>query len=203
MKNKSKNIILIILIFLFILITYLVKTNKIVNFDNYIYEFLNDNSNNVLTSFFRVITLFANYQAIIILCILSFIFIKDKIVDVEICIVSIMSATMNSIFKSIFVRPRPDVLKLITQGGYSYPSGHAMASMTFYGFLIYLIYKSDLSKNKKISFITLLSIFILLIGMSRIYLGVHYASDIISGYMVSVILLIIYVGIINRISETR
>lgn len=201
MKNKSKYIILIVLIFLFTLITYLVKTNKIVNFDNYVYEFLNDNSNNILTSFFRGITLFANYQAIIILCILSFVFIKDKIVDVEICIVSILSATMNSIFKSIFVRPRPDVLKLITQGGYSYPSGHAMASMTFYGFLIYLIYKSDLSKNKKISFITLLSTFILLIGISRIYLGVHYASDIIAGYMVSIILLIIYVSIIERIRK--
>lgn len=203
MKNKSKYIILIVLIFLFTLITYLVKTNKIVNFDNYVYEFLNDKSNSTLTSFFRGITLFANYQAIVILCILSFVFIRDKVVDVEICIVSILSATMNSIFKSIFVRPRPDVLKLITQGGYSYPSGHAMASMTFYGFLIYLIYKSDLSKNKKISFITLLSIFILLIGMSRIYLGVHYASDIIAGYIVSVILLIIYVSIINKISETR
>ncbi len=201
MKNKLKFIILIVLTILFILITYLVKTDKIINFDNFIYEFLSDNSNNCLTSFFKVITFFANWQTIIILCIIILVFIKNKIIGVEVCIISIISCILNNIFKNIFVRPRPDVLKLIIQGGYSYPSGHAMGSMTLYGFLIYLIYKSKLSKNIKIIFITLLLLLILLIGISRIYLGVHYASDIISGYIVSVILLITYTEIINKIEK--
>lgn len=201
MKNKLKYIILFVLVIAFILITYLVKTDKIIEFDNYIYNFLTNNSNENLTLFFRVITYLANWQAIVLLCIISLIVIKNKWIGISISINSIFSTIINKILKFIFIRPRPDVLKLIVQGGYSYPSGHAMASMSFYGYLIYLINKSDFSKGKKIIFTIVLSTIILLVGMSRVYLGVHYASDIISGYIVSIICMIIYVEITNKIKN--
>ncbi len=201
MKNKLKYIVLFILIITFILITYLVKTDKIIEFDNYVYNFLSNNSNENLTSFFRVITYLANWQVIVLLCIISLVVIKDKWIGISISINSIFSTIINKILKFIFIRPRPDVLKLIVQGGYSYPSGHAMASMSFYGYLIYLINKSDFSKGKKIIFTAVLSIIILLVGVSRVYLGVHYASDIISGYIVSIICMIIYVEITNKIKS--
>lgn len=201
MKNKFKYIIFIILLILLIFITYMVKTNKIVNFDNTIYNFLKGISNEYLTSFFRVITYLANWQSIVLICIICIIVIKNKWIGISISINSIFSTILNNILKRIFIRPRPDVLKLITQGGYSYPSGHAMACMSLYGYIIYLIYNSNINKKTKITTIILLSILILLIGISRIYLGVHYASDIISGYITSILLMMIYIKITNKVKN--
>ncbi len=203
MKNKYKNIVLFILVVSFVLITYLVKVDKIIDFDNYVYNFLNDHINDNLTTFFRLITYLANWQTIVILCIGSLIVFKNKWIGIIISINSIFNAILNNILKCIFVRPRPDVLKLIIQDGYSYPSGHTMASMSFYGLFIYLIYKSKLNIKLKIILITLLSLLIILIGISRIYLGVHYSSDVIAGYIISVIYLIIFISIVNKLKESK
>ena len=70
--------------------------------------------------------------------------------------------------------------------------------MVFYGYLIYLIYRYVDNKNIKVSLIIFLSLLILMIGFSRIYLGVHYASDVIGGVVIALIYLVIYVTIIDR-----
>ena len=67
-----------------------------------------------------------------------------------------------------------------------------------YGFLIYLILKYVKSKKIKIITVTFLTLIILLIGVSRIYLGVHYTSDVIAGFDISVSYLIIYTSIVNK-----
>ena len=72
-----------------------------------------------------------------------------------------------------------------------------MASAAFYGFLIYLIYKKIENKKLKIILMTILSLLILLIGVSRIYLGVHYTSDVFAGFCVSISYLAIYTHIID------
>ena len=198
MKNK-KNIILSISCFLLILLIVLLKMDKVYNFDNYVYNLISPFICYGLTCFFKFITNFASFSYIIIFIILSFILIKNKWIGIVIAINSVNSSIINKILKAIFVRPRPNVLRLIKQGGYSFPSGHAMASMTFYGFLIYLIIKSNINKNIKILLISLLTILILLIGISRIYLGVHYASDILAGYLVSIIYLILFTSVINKL----
>jgi len=81
---------------------------------------------------------------------------------------------------------------------FSFPSGHSMAAMTFYGFLIYMIYKSNMSKTFKILLISLLSILILSIGVSRIYIGVHYFSDVITGFLCSIIIIYLYLKITKK-----
>lgn len=199
MKIKLKNIILSILIIFVLIMICLLKMDKLSWIDDTIYNFVSLFICTGLTNFFKFITNFASFTYITIFIILIFIFIKDKWIGVLVAINSVNSTIINKILKSIFVRSRPDVLRLIKQGGYSFPSGHAMASMTFYGMLIYLIYKSNINKRLKYAFIIILSILILLIGLSRIYLGVHYASDIITGYMVSLIYLIIFITIVNKI----
>ena len=105
---------------------------------------------------------------------------------------------LNQILKRILQRPRPTEFRIIEETGYSFPSGHSMVSMAFYGYLIYLIYKYAKNKYIKWALITLLSILICSIGISRIYLGVHYTSDVLGGFLISVSYLIIYISFVNR-----
>ena len=104
-----------------------------------------------------------------------------------------ISVLLNQALKFIIQRPRPTEFRIINESGYSFPSGHSMVSAAFYGFLIYLIYKNVKNKYLKWSLITLLSLVILTIGISRIYLGVHYTSDVIAGFLISVSYLIIFI----------
>jgi undecaprenyl-diphosphatase len=97
------------------------------------------------------------------------------------------------------MRQRPDQLwHLVEETGFSFPSGHSMAAFGFYGYFIYLINISNINKKLKTLLTTILSILILLIGLSRVYLGVHYLSDIIAGFIVSLIYLVIFITITKK-----
>ena len=100
---------------------------------------------------------------------------------------------LNIILKYIIRRPRPPVVRIMTATGYSFPSGHAMVSIGFYGLLIYYIYKNIESKKLKNTLIAILSLLILLIGISRIYVGLHYATDVIGGYIIGIIYLVLFI----------
>ncbi len=78
---------------------------------------------------------------------------------------------LNQLLKRLLQRPRPTEFRIIEENGYSFPSGHSMVSMAFYGYLIYLIYRFVKNKYLKWISIVLLSLLICLIGISRIYLG--------------------------------
>ena len=123
--------------------------------------------------------------------------IKKKQIPLYILINLICAFLTNQTFKSIFTRTRPIGINLIDETGYSYPSGHSMIGLSFYGFIIYLIYKNIKNKLTKTILIASLILTILLIGFSRIYLGVHYLTDVIGGFLLSIIYLTIYIKIIN------
>ena len=78
-----------------------------------------------------------------------------------------------------------------------------MASMAFYGFLIYLIYKNIKNKYLKWSLIIFLGTLIVAIGASRIYLGVHYTSDVLAGFLISIAYLILYTSIVSKLIYTK
>jgi undecaprenyl-diphosphatase len=90
---------------------------------------------------------------------------------------------LNYALKNIFHRTRPDIQHLVNAGGYSFPSGHAMISATFYGMLGYLIWLNLHERNKPSWYVIVVTaIFITAIGVSRIYLGVHFPSDVVAGF---------------------
>ena len=120
------------------------------------------------------------------------IIIKNKKIGILIWVNIAISTLLNQILKFIIQRPRPTEFRIIDERGYSFPSGHSMISATFYGFLIYLIYKNVKNKYLKYSLIIMLVILILLIGTSRIYLGVHYTSDVLAGFLIAISYLIIF-----------
>lgn len=94
---------------------------------------------------------------------------------------------LNVVLKTWFQRPRPtEVIPLATAGGFSFPSGHSMGSMLFFGSLAYVVYFSIEDKRTKfkrrVLAVTACAVTILIIGSSRIYLGVHYLSDVVAGF---------------------
>ena len=105
---------------------------------------------------------------------------------------------LNQLLKRLLQRPRPTEFRIIEETGYSFPSGHSMVSMAFYGYLIYLIYRFVKNKYLKWISIVLLSLLICLIGISRIYLGVHYTSDVLGGFLISISYLVIYISAFNK-----
>ena len=154
-----------------------------------------------ITPIAKCITNFANAYWLIGLSVFLLIVLKDKKIGIYSSLNLVISASTNFVLKQIIQRPRPVGHRLIDEKGYSLPSGHSMVSMAFYGFLIYLIYKNIKNKYVKYISIALLSRLIVSIGISRIYLGVHYTSDVISGFLVAISYLIIFEHIINNIKN--
>ena len=150
-----------------------------------------------ITPFAKCITNFANMYWLIGVSIFLIFFLKNKKTGIYIYLNLLLSSLVNFSLKQIIQRPRPIGHRIINENGYSLPSGHSMVSMAFYGLLIYFIYKNIKNKYIKIVLITLLSILIISIGVSRIYLGVHYTSDVIAGFLVALSYLIIFVHIIK------
>lgn len=134
---------------------------------------------------------------LIILATVLLITIRNKKIGLLIWINLGISTLLNQILKHIVQRPRPTEFRIIDETGYSFPSGHSMVSAAFYGFLIYLIYKNVKNKYLKCVLITILSLLIVLIGTSRIYLGVHYTSDVLAGFLISISYLIIFTTVTN------
>ncbi|QHW33641.1 phosphatase PAP2 family protein [Paenibacillus rhizovicinus] len=95
------------------------------------------------------------------------------------------SSLLNLLLKSLFHRTRPDINRIIDAAGYSFPSGHSMAAFTMYALTVYFLWKHVRYGWLRIIVVSAGSFMIIMIGLSRIYLGVHYPSDVIGGYLIS------------------
>lgn len=194
-------IIFFICVVLFLMFAKKVFNSEIISIDTIGYSFVNKyiiKTN--ITPIIKYITWFGSATCLILITLLSFI-LKNK--KISICILSNLTiiTVLNQIFKFIFVRPRPTEFRIITETGYSFPSGHSMTSMAFYGFIIYLIYNKVKNKYIKWLLIIFLSLLIISIGISRIYLGVHYTSDVLAGFLISISYLILYIKYTNKIID--
>ena len=196
-KKYWKIIVLSLLIFAFVFVCRYALRDELSTLDKNVYEFISSYRTSALTTVFMTITFFSSpwFLLIVSFC-LVFIF-KNK----KYCLLSFLNLVvivfLNQILKYIFSRPRPFEWMITEESGYSFPSGHAMVSTAFYGMLIFLIWRLEINKKFKIMWTIILSLLIILIGISRIYLGVHYTSDIIGGFTLSLSYLLITTHLIN------
>ena len=146
----------------------------------------------------KFVTNFGGAVFLIVLTVILIAVIKNKKIGISIFANLAIITILNQLLKRILQRPRPTEYRIIEETGYSFPSGHSMISMAFYGYLIYLIYKYVENKYVKWILISLLSVLICLIGVSRIYLGVHYTSDVLGGFLISISYLVIYISAVNK-----
>lgn len=197
--KNLKWIVLFVCIVGFLLLAEDVFNKEIMNGDAIGYKFISTYLiSDFATPIAKFITNFGGAICLIGIAIILFIAIKDKKIGITIALNLGIVTILNQLLKRILQRPRPEEFRIINESGYSFPSGHSMISMAFYGFLIYLIYKNVKNKYLKWTLITVLGILIVSIGISRIYLGVHYTSDVAAGFLVAIAYLIIYISMVNK-----
>ena len=207
MNKKKKNIKLIIsftTLILFLGLTFIIFSNKILFIDEYISNLLVSIRNKRLNNIMLIITNISSAYALVALTILLVFTIKNKKKALLIVYNLLFVVLTNQVVKLLFQRERPLDIGLIQEDGFSYPSGHSMVSMAYFGFIAYMIYKS--TRNKYLKGFTIIGIFlvIFLIGFSRIYLGVHYFSDVIGGFLLAISYLMIFINFNKeRIIEVR
>lgn len=202
MNEYVKYVILFGCLLLFGFIAFNVYKGNDFYSDGVIYDFVSEHFiGEGMTPFIKFVTWFGSTVGIVLMCIISLFIFRDKKINVSMIICLIIGTILNNALKVIFMRARPDINPLVIEKSYSFPSGHSMVSMIFYGYLIYLIYNHVENKKVKLILISLISVLVLNIGFTRIYLGVHYASDVIGGFILGIAYLILYIEISKKIMK--
>lgn len=192
MKNKKFFIITLVLTFLICLVAFSVDRELIKTIDSWFYDIISNQINPNLTLFMRFATEVGSVGVVIILCLSFFLFSKvRKNYALPVATTVAITSLSNLGLKTLFARERPNILQLISESYYSFPSGHAMINMAFYT-MVFMITKKHVDNKKTKLTISIICIIIpLVIGISRIYLGVHYTSDVVAGWVLGFVISII------------
>lgn len=173
----------------FILISIGILDHQIIHFDTAVASFIQQRESPALTKVMRFFTGIGEGWTIIVIILavmlVLYIVLHHRKELVFLAAIMIGSSLLNLVLKLLFHRSRPVVHRIIEEAGYSFPSGHSMAAFSFYGALSFIIWKHIPYLRGRILLILLSALFILAIGISRIYLGVHYPSDVIGAYFIS------------------
>lgn len=202
-NNKISFIIVSICLLLIIFVSSFVIISGEFLLDNVVYEFLINNfSCSFMDKFMITVTKLGNTNFVILFS--SFIFFlllignKEKKLSFFYIFSVVVITFMNQFLKFTIKRVRPSVDRLIEIGGYSFPSGHAMVSTVLYGLLAYIAYKCIKINWFRNVVVVINVLIILLIGISRIYVGVHYFSDVVVGFLISVIFLVFITSVLEK-----
>ena len=185
---------LVIVAILFVIII----VNGITKTDTYILSKISTIVSYNLTVFMGIITSMCKPLSLVIITIFCLVAFRNKKIGIGVAMALLFSGVLNLILKFLFSRQRPLEYMLIDESGYSFPSGHSMVSIAFYGFLIYVTYKFVKNKYIKASLISFLSILIASIAFSRLYFGVHYPTDVLAGLTFGYVLLCGYIKVFNK-----
>lgn len=203
--KKKRGVIFAAGLVLFVLLAILMVTGNLQWFDDPIREWVYSIRNPALTEVLKVITYMGNWQTITLLCIVLLLFRKTRLrYGVPVSAGAIFVTIFNRIIKLIFKRPRPEEsLHLIEEGGYSFASGHSITSMVVFGLLIYLVRKYV--KNRKAANILTAALAVpwIFIGLSRIYMGVHFPSDVLAGWALGAAVLVGIIVIVEKCDARR
>ena len=176
-------------------------------FDSAVYNFI---TNIFIVTDYRWIFFFKMATTLgssIVVCTIIFsllILFEDKKYFLYTGLACLIGILFESLLKIIIKRPRPtEFWPLASENTYSFPSGHSFIVMVLFGMLIYFTYKEI--KNKKIQYLLtgIFSIIILLVGVSRIFLGIHYPTDVVGGYIIGLVFLICYIKLVIEHKDNK
>jgi len=198
--------ILLLSVFLFSIIADEMVIEKENAWDMRVFHILSNYTTNSTLKFAQIVTNFGTgyvlipaYVCIIIIQIRK----NNNSLAIIIGVIAVVSLLSGAILKNMFHRPRP--LSPFIDGvlGFSFPSGHSLAGFTFSGVLMYLLYRTSIPSYLKWCGIILLSLFGCLIGLSRIFLRVHYASDVVASFLITIVWLSVSFILLKKINTVN
>ncbi|RXK19227.1 phosphatase PAP2 family protein [Macrococcus sp. DPC7161] len=203
--NRAKRItLLLIFTIIFGIIAFFHESRLGKWIDNEVYEFIYSSESFITTSVMLGYTKIGEVWSMVVLSMLVVCYLMLKKMKIEALFFALsmmISGSLNPLLKNIFDRERPTLLRLIDITGFSFPSGHAMGSTAFFGSLAVLINRSN---NAYKPYLIGLCVFtILMISISRVYLGVHYPTDIIAGIIGGVISILLTQLILNKLIDNH
>ncbi|PEY35672.1 phosphoesterase [Bacillus cereus] len=195
---------IILLFIVFALIAWRVQMDGITTIDSYVKGLVRSLQTESSLKFFSYFTKLGSAIGIVTILIISLLIFFKKRYYVAMVVYPtaiLITHLVNKVIKEIVKRDRPSLNEALDALGYSFPSGHAMLSIITYGFLAYIIASNIKNTAGKIIITLIMALQILLIGLSRIILSVHYPTDILAGYCLSGVLLIIAIYFHRLLSE--
>lgn len=211
-KGISLRLVIVLAIFALILAVFLFITNEIVleketGFDSSVFQLLHNYTTPGVTGKMIFFTFFGSQKFLFpAYCLLAlyFLFLKrNTLRSFNIAAIGLSSVALLFAVKDIFKRHRPADPLLTNVKGFSFPSGHSFSAFTFCGLLIYILWETKVSIFLKWAGTVALFVFAVLIATSRVYLHVHYASDVIAGFCLSVLWLAICIFVLHKIEKER
>ena len=185
---------------------FLLKTTGLGHFDSQVYSMVSRFLSPRTTTVMKAITMTCSIPVIggisVVLCLIG---IKNRRLRFRnfMMLVNIAAAwLLNYLLKSIFQRQRPALDQLTVETGFSFPSAHAMVGVAFYGYLIYLCIRFMWKPWNRICAV-LFTLLIVAIGISRIYLGVHYASDVVAGLLCGTAWVLLFIRLVGNRQERK
>lgn len=207
LKQKLHRYELVCMTLLFVvfgIIAWRVQAGGVIRVDKYVQELVRGLQTESSLLFFSYFTKMGSAIGITSILILSLLVFWKKRYYVAMFIYPLAILTthiVNKGIKEIVKRNRPNLNEALDALGYSFPSGHAMLSMITYGFLAYIIAANLKNKAGKYMITIIMALFIIGIGLSRVILSVHYPTDVLAGYCLGGILLILAIYFHRLFSE--
>ena len=197
-------VLLLLILFVFGIIADEIVLEKESGFDTFIFQKLSFLTSPFTTRLMIFVTFFGSYMflrpAYILLTAYFLFFKRDINISLKIAVIGISTSVVLNLIKDIFKRSRPLDPLIPNVGGFSFPSGHSFSAFTFAGLLIYILWQSKIKKKWKYLSSILLILFACCIAFSRVYLHVHYPSDIIAGFCLSMWWLTISLWTLSKIT---
>ena len=192
-------------IYAFIIMTRRVFYLRNEEMDHKVFDAIKPYINDTNTSIMNFVTFFGKHEFLIpanLLLIAYYVFVKKhRWYSIKIPAIAISSLLMMFGLKNLFGRTRPDNQLLEAAENFSFPSGHALMAVTFYGLLAYIVWHSVKNQKLKWTLIILLILWIIVVGVSRIYLRRHYYSDVMAGFAMGFLWLVVSLKVIRQIEK--
>ncbi|MBP1966657.1 phosphatase PAP2 family protein [Paenibacillus aceris] len=185
----------------------LISDKKLDQFDSGIISFVQGLESPALTSIMKFFTFIGGGFPVVVVTIILIFFLykvlhhrRELILFIWVVIGSVI---LNESLKLIFHRARPMIHRIVDANGFSFPSGHSMAAFSLYGVVAFLVWRHIATSLGRGLLILVSIVMIVAIGVSRIYLGVHYPSDVLGGFLASGSWLAVSIWFYQRYQEKR
>ena len=188
LRHNLRMVVIVIAAVIFLWLLDEVAEGEILKLDTLAYHFFVEYlRSDAMTPIMEGFTSLSSVAVILVMALVVACFAPGRAPGRCVCANVIGALVINQVLKFIVQRPRPEGYRLAVETSYSFPSGHSMISMAFYGLLIWMVWKYERDNILRHVWCCLFAFIIVMVGLSRIYLGVHYASDVLAGFCVSLL----------------